>query len=152
MQRLIKLKKVLKNSVLASAVEGFKTLKVSLGKYRPLSPAEIDVLEKNGNRCDDWSKIMVEPAFVPERIYRSVFMGDVYLPAFFGTLLLPGDVSFQTGIYDSLVHNCIIENALVYKVATLSNALVRRGAVVQNVGSLVGNGKINYMMGTGITG
>ncbi len=151
MQRLIKLKKVLKNSVLASAVEGFKSLKVSTGKYRPLSPAEIEVLEKNGNSCDDWSKIMVEPAFVPERIYRSVFMGDVYLPAFFGTLLLPGDVSFQTGIYDSLVHNCIIENALVYRVAMLSNAIVRRGAVVQNVGSFVGTGKINYMMGTGIT-
>ena len=93
----------------------------------------------------------MEPAFVPNCIYRSVFKGEVYLPAFFGTLLLPGDVSFQTGIYDSLVHNSIIENALVYKVAMLSNALVRRGAVVQNVGTLVGNGKINYMMGTGIS-
>lgn len=151
MQRLIKLKKVLKNSVLASAVENFKALKVSMGKYRPLSAAEIEILEKNGNRCDDWSKVLVDPAFVPDCIFRSVFMGDVYLPAFFGTLLLPGDVSFPTGIYDSLVHNCIIENALVYKVAMLSNTFVRRGAVVQNVGSFVGNGKIKYMLGTGIT-
>lgn len=151
MQRLIKLKKVLKNSVLASAVENFKALKVSMGKYRSLSAAEIGILEKNGNRSDDWSKVLVDPAFVPDCIFRSVFMGDVYLPAFFGTLLLPGDVSFPTGIYDSLVHNCIIENALVYKVAMLSNTIVRRGAVVQNVGSFVGNGKIKYMLGTGIT-
>lgn len=150
MQRLIKLKKVLKNSVLASVTENYKALKASLGKYRPLSPVEITILEKNGNRCDDWSKVLVDPAFVPGTIYRTVFMGEVYLPAFFGTLLLPGDVSFPTGIYDSLVHNCIIENALVYKVAMLSNTLVRRGAVVQNVGTLVGNGKISYMMGSGI--
>lgn len=147
---MIKLKKVLKNSVLASVVENFKALKASLVKYRPLSPSEIEQLEKNGNRCDDWSKVLVDPAFVPNCIYSSVFMGEVYLPAFFGTLLLPGDVSFPTGIYDSLVHNCIIENALVYKVAMLSNTLVRRGAVVQNVGSFVGSGKINYMMSSGI--
>jgi carbonic anhydrase/acetyltransferase-like protein (isoleucine patch superfamily) len=74
-------------------------------------------------------------------------MGEVYLPKFFGTLLLPGDVSFPTGIYDSLVHNCFIENALVHKVAMLSNILVRSSAVVQNVGSIISSGKISYMIG-----
>jgi hypothetical protein len=75
-------------------------------------------------------------------------MGDVRLPAFYGTLLLPGDVSFPTGIYDSLVHNCIVENALVYKVSMLSNVLVRSSAVVHNVGTLVSSGKINFMIGS----
>ena len=148
MQRLLKLKKVLKNSVLASLAEGFKAAKATGGKFRPLNADEIAALEKNGNRCEDWNRILVEPNFTPDRIHNSVFMGDVRLPAFYGTLLLPGDVSFPTGIYDSLVHNCIVENALVCKVAMLSNVLVRSSAVVHNVGSLVSSGKINYMIGS----
>ena len=151
MQRLLKLKKVLKNSFLVSLAEGFKAAKATGGKFRSLTADEVVALEKNGNRCEDWSHVLVEPNFTPERVHNSVFIGDVRLPAFYGTLLLPGDVSFPTGIYDSLVHNCFIENALVYKVAMLSNVLVRSSAVVQNVGSLVSSGKINYMIGTAMT-
>ena len=147
MQRLLKLKKVLKNSVLASSVENFKTIRASMSKYRPLTEAEIQILESNGNRSESWAKVMVENDFDPNRIIRSSFMGEVYLPRFFGTLLLPGDVSFPTGIYDSLVHNCLVENALVHKVAMLSNILVRSSSVVQNVGSIVSSGKISYMVG-----
>ena len=151
MQRLLKLKKVLKNSVLASLAETFRAAKATGGKFRPLTAAEIAALEGDGNRCEDWSRILVEPNFTAGRIYRSVFMGDVRLPAFYGTLLLPGDVSFPTGIYDSLVHNCIVENALIYKVSMLSNVLVRSSAVLHNVGSLVSSGKINYMIGSTVT-
>ena len=128
--------------------ENYKAAKAAGGKFRALSPEEIRLLESKGNRCEDWSRVLVENAFVADRIHNSVFMGDVRLPAFYGTLLLPGDVSFPTGIYDSLIHNCIIENALVYGVSMLSNVLVRSSAVVQNVGSLVCSGKANYMIGS----
>ena len=147
MQRLLKLKKVLKNSILATSVENFKGIRAGTAKYRHLTEDEIQILEKNGNRSESWDKVMVEPDFDPNRIIRSSFMGEVYLPKFFGTLLLPGDVSFPTGIYDSLVHNCFIENALVHKVAMLSNILVRSSAVIQNVGSIISSGKISYMIG-----
>ena len=150
MQRLLKLKKALKSSVLATSVENFKVIKSATGKYRPMTAFEIQILEKNGNSCDDWTKVLVEPDFDPNRIFRSSFMGDVRLPKFFGTLLLPGDVSVATGIYDCMVHNCIIENALIYKVSMLSNVLVRGSAVVHNVGTLVSSGKINYMVGSTI--
>ena len=147
MQRLLKLKKVLKTSVLASSVENFRNILASRSKYRPLTEEEILTLEKNGNRSESWAKVMVESDFDANRIFRSSFMGEVFLPRFFGTLLLPGDVSFPTGIYDSLVHNCIVENALVHKVAMLSNILVRSSSVLQNVGSIVSSGKISYMVG-----
>ena len=147
MQRLLKLKKVLKNSILATSVENFKGIRSGTAKYRHLTADEIQILEKNGNRSESWDKVMVEPDFDPNRINRSSFMGEVFLPKFFGTLLLPGDVSFPTGIYDSLVHNCFIENALVHKVAMLSNILVRSSAVIQNVGSIISSGKISYMIG-----
>ena len=148
MQRLLKLKKVLKASDLSSLAENFRAIKASVAKLRNLTTEEVTTLEKNGNRCEDWNRVLVEPNFDPARVQRSVFMGDVRLPAFYGTLLLPGDVSFPTGIYDSLVHNCIVENALVYKVSMLSNVLVRSSAVVHNVGTLVSSGKINFMIGS----
>ncbi|MBR3852339.1 MAG: DUF4954 family protein [Fibrobacter sp.] len=148
MQRLLKLKKVLKASDLSSLAENFRAIKASVAKLRNLTAEEVTTLEKNGNRCEDWNRVLVEPNFDPARVQRSVFMGDVRLPAFYGTLLLPGDVSFPTGIYDSLVHNCIVENALVYKVSMLSNVLVRSSAVVHNVGTLVSSGKINFMIGS----
>ena len=145
---MLKLKKVLKASDLSSLAENFRAIKASVAKLRNLTAEEDATLEKNGNRCEDWNRVLVEPNFDPARVQRSVFMGDVRLPAFYGTLLLPGDVSFPTGIYDSLVHNCIVENALVYKVSMLSNVLVRSSAVVHNVGTLVSSGKINFMIGS----
>ena len=145
---MLKLKKVLKASDLSSLAENFRAIKASVAKLRNLTAEEVTTLEKNGNRCEDWNRVLVEPNFDPARVQRSVFMGDVRLPAFYGTLLLPGDVSFPTGIYDSLVHNCIVENALVYKVSMLSNVLVRSSAVIHNVGTLVSSGKINFMIGS----
>ena len=145
---MLKLKKVLKASDLSSLAENFRAIKASVAKLRNLTAEEVATLEKNGNRCEDWNRVLVEPNFDPARVQRSVFMGDVRLPAFYGTLLLPGDVSFPTGIYDSLVHNCVVENALVYKVSMLSNVLVRSSAVVHNVGTLVSSGKINFMIGS----
>ena len=149
MQRLLKLKKALKSSFITTSVEVLRSTKVQV-RYRALTADEIEILEKNGNRCDDWSLVSVEPNFSPERINQSIFVGEVRLPAFYGTVLLPGDVSFPTGIYYSLVHNCTIENALVHRVSMLSNVLVRCGAVIQNVGSLVSSGKISYQIGTDI--
>lgn len=145
MQRLLKLKKFLRNTNLSVFSENLRNPKHAEERFRPLTSAEIESLEKNGNRCDDWTKIRVEGNFTPERIYRSVFIGSVYLPAFFGTLLLPGDVSFPTGIYDSILHNCVVENALVYRVSMLSNVFVSRFAILQNVGTLVSSGKLQFL-------
>ena len=102
MQRLLKLKKVLKNSILATSVENFKGIRSGTAKYRHLTEEEIQILEKNGNRSESWDKVMVEADFDPNRIARSSFMGEVYLPKFFGTLLLPGDVSFPRLFWDSV--------------------------------------------------
>lgn len=145
MQRLLKIKKYLRSPNLSVFSENLRLQKNFEDKYRALSSSEIEVLEKNGNRCEDWNRVQVESSFSPNCIYRSVFIGKVYLPAFYGTLLLPGDVSFPTGIYDSLLHNCVVENALIYRVSMLSNVFVSRGAVLQNVGTLVSSGKLHFL-------
>lgn len=150
MQRLTKLKKVLKSSPISFCAESYKAGKYSNHKFRPLNENEISILEKNGNRCENWTLVTVDPNFDPNRIYQSVFSGKVQLPLFYGTVLIPGDVSFPTGIYSSHVHDCVIENSLLHSVSIISNILVRQGAVLQNVGSLVCNGKTHYQIGSEI--
>ncbi len=148
MQRLLKLKKALKSSFITTSVEVLRSTKVQV-RYRALTADEIEVLEKNGNRCDDWSLVSVEPIFLLRESINP-FCRRVRLPAFLEQFCFTGYVSFPTGIYYSLVHNCTIENALVHRVAMLSNVLVRFGAVLQNVGSIVSSGKISYQTGSDI--
>ncbi len=150
MQYITKLKKVLKSGPLTSCTESYKTGRYTGSKTRALTESEIAVLEKNGNHCENWANISVDIAFDPNHIYHSIFSGKVQLPAFYGTVLVPGDVSFPTGIYSSHVHDSIIENALVHSVSLISNILVRQGAVLQKIGSLVCNGNTHYQIGTEI--
>ncbi|MDR1759600.1 MAG: DUF4954 family protein [Fibrobacter sp.] len=149
MHHLVKLKKVLKSSPLTVCTESYKAGR-NAGKTRALTENEIAVLEKNGNHCENWADIVVDIAFDPNHIYHSIFSGKVHLPTFYGTVLIPGDVSFPTGIYSSHVHDCIIENSLVHSVSLISNILVRQGAVLQNIGSLACNGNTHYQIGSEI--
>lgn len=142
MQRLIKFKKQLRTGALNVFAENFRTKKSADNRMRALTEKEIEILKQNGNHSDDWSLLRVDTGFTPERIFRSVFIGKVSLPAFYGTLLLPGDVSFPTGIYDSVLHNCEVENALIHRVSMLSNVFISMGVVLHHVGTLVSSGKI----------
>lgn len=144
MQRLLKLKKLLRGSGLTAFAEARRNTKTNDSKFRQLTATEIQTLEQNGNRSDDWSLVRVETGFTAGCVRRSTFVGQVRLPAFYGTVLLPGDVSFPTGIYDSLVYNCEIENALIYRVSMLANVYVGRGAILQNVGTLISSGKVRF--------
>lgn len=148
MQRLFKLKKALKASSMNLYAELFRSH--ALNKGRALSDEEISTLERNGNHSEDWSQILVDPMFSPARIFDSFFSGKVYLPAFYGTLLMPGDVSAPTGIYSCSIHDSIIENSLLHHLDLVSNVWISQGAVVQNVGSLVANGKSHQQIGAEI--
>lgn len=145
MQRLFKLKKVLKASSMNPYPEIFRSGR-SLNRGRALTAQEIETLERNGNRCEDWTLVTVDTLFTPARIFGSTFSGKIFLPAFYGTLLMPGDVSSPTGIYSCTVHDSIVENSLLHHVNLMSNIWVSQGAVVQNVGSIVANGKAHYQI------
>lgn len=145
MQRLFKLKKALKASSMNPYAESFRSGRTA-NRGRALTAQEIEILEGNGNRSDDWSLVSVDTLFTPTRIFDSTFSGKVFLPAFYGTLLMPGDVSSPTGIYSCSIHDSIIENSLLHHVNLMSNIWVSQGAVIQNVGSLVANGKALYQI------
>jgi hypothetical protein len=146
----MKIDKYLKQSALYLFHEQCEQVKFPGYRWRALEPNEIEVLHSNHNRAEDWSRIKVQLNFDASKIYGSEFMGDIFLPTFYGTIRSSGGVSLPAGIYDCTVSNCIIENSCLRNIGLLSNTIVMTGAMVQNVNSFVCNGVTTYGIGRSI--
>ena len=48
-------------------------------EMRSLTPREIQCLENQECRCDDWSRVLVAEPFVADRYRRVEFSGDIRL-------------------------------------------------------------------------
>ena len=74
---------------------------MSKATTRPLTPAEIEQLERQGNCAEDWSALRVTDPFCPECIRNSTFMGAVSLGSIErrrrtdGALVLPEGVAIE---------------------------------------------------------
>lgn len=150
MQSLLRLKKILRSSPLGAFAEQIAQSRFPGFKVRNLTPEEILQLEKNGNSCEDWTNVLVESPFDPNRIRHSIFQGSVRLPTFYGTVMTPGGVSVPTGIYRSTLYDCIIENSHIQDVSHMSGVIVSQGAILQNVGSFVASGMTSYGAGKNV--
>lgn len=116
---------------------------------RPLTAREIEILEKQGNRAEDWDLLSVSPEFVPERVLNSYFSGPCYLGRFEGggkqkrgreELPLPSRM-LSSGIFGSILcHSAVFDNALVYGDTRLEYAIVCKHAAVYR-STVLGRGK-----------
>lgn len=144
MQHILRFKKALRQSSLTVHAEQQVARKPAFSRMRSLNAEEISVLQKQGNHCTDWSLVLVENGFSPERIVGCIFHGKITLPNFFGTVLTPGGISLPTGLYRSTLADCQLENCHIQDVSLLAGAIVCQGAVLQNVGSLVSSGQTTF--------
>ena len=104
--------------------------RLSVKGGRALSSGEIEILQKQGNRCADWSLISVADGFSPEFIANSWFSGSSYLGVF----------SLHSGIWNSVLTNAVLfDNALVYGNARIVNTLICENAAVYR-STVVGRG------------
>lgn len=98
-------------------------------EYRELNIDEIEVLERQGCSAEDWTRISVAEGFLPERLRRVEFFGDVHLGANDGTIEVSKGFLKPCGISD----------------ATLRNVTVGDGCLVERVGNYISN----YVIGDG---
>jgi len=117
-------------------------------KAKSISHAIVAALEANGCWCDDWSKVKAASGFDPVRVWRTGFVGDVVLGKFTGHSSVEEGVTFANGVYDSIVADCEIDDALVYAVTLLSNYVVKKGAVVTGCGTVAVTGETDFANGT----
>ncbi|HUV38749.1 MAG TPA: DUF4954 family protein [Planctomycetota bacterium] len=133
----------------SQAVRKAGTKSVLFGaKAKAISHAVVAALEANGCWSDDWSRVKSVAGFDPVRVWRTGFVGDVVLGKFTGRSEVEKGVTFANGIYDSVVSNCEIDDALVYGVKLLSNYVVKKDAVVAACGTVAVTGETSFANGT----
>jgi hypothetical protein len=104
---------------------------------RPLTAAEVQQLESQGNDCDDWSRVRVADGFDARRVRRCSFQGEVVLGRFSRRVAVAGGAELPAGVYQATVADCVIgHDALVRDVRLLSNYVVGEGVRLLNCGTV----------------
>ena len=127
--------------------------------YRNLSNKEVESLEKNGCKCDDWNRVRVKEGFNPLCCVNVIFSGDISLGIFDEPFVDRSGVSIAGGILNARLHNCTIgSNVIINNVGDyIANYNIEDKVVIKNCGrictedvSTFGNGTIvNVLNETG---
>lgn len=113
---------------------------------RSLTVDEIEILEKNGCRAEDWTGISVAEDFSPEFVRDVCFYGEVVLGVFDKTIQIDDGFSRHSGIYRAVLRdvtvgdNCLIENVGNY----ISRYDIGEECVITNVGTIATTGSATY--------
>jgi hypothetical protein len=134
---LEEIRRTMEASELVAAVRSLRHDSESLlfgSDVRSLNPEEIDQLERQRNRADDWTQLRVVAGFRPEQVWNNQFLGRVVLGAFSGVSCELGDgISLPSGVFDSTVSDSEIgDDAVVHRVGLLNRTLLQTGAAVVN--------------------
>jgi NDP-sugar pyrophosphorylase family protein len=134
-----KLQNLIQSSEFLKRVQEIKnSIKTIDKEYRPLTDAEISVLEKNRNSAEDWKQINVKEEFSPQYISGNRFFGKCRLGVFTGMKHnIQDGALFPSGIYDSVIINSFIESeALIFQCRLISNYYISENTVIYNTGSI----------------
>jgi len=128
-------------------------------QYRKLSRQEIAQLVRNACRCDNWENIEAKKGFTAEHINNVTFSGKIKLGIFQDKVDFPGGVQKQSGISNSVIHNCEIgDNSYINNIKNyMANYKIGRNVVIENTELLsvenrssFGNGiRVNVLDETG---
>lgn len=93
--------------------------------YRALTTEEIDILKTGGNRCVDWSLVLVTDPFQPELIHDCEFAGLVRLGSISSKVIEHHDLLAPVGITDSRIVACDIgDDCAIHDCSYLAHYIV----------------------------
>lgn len=105
--------------------------------YRQLSAYEIEVLVRNSNTADDWSKIQVSEAFNPELVKHCKFFGLVRIGKLEALSLEHHNLFMPVGLYNSTILSCDIgDNVAVNNVNYMSHYIIGNEVMLFNIHEL----------------
>jgi len=107
--------------------------------YRPLSEKEIATLTVYGCSSESWKNVQVTEDFSPSFFSNVHFSGTIFLGTYHKVFELAGGVKKHAGIYNCILHNCIIENDVyIDKIHNyISNYSIREGSYIENIDLLI---------------
>jgi hypothetical protein len=107
-------------------------------QYRSLTALEIEILVRNGNTSDDWTKILVSNAFNPELVKNCSFFGLVRIGNLENTCLCFSDLTVPVGLYNSTIISADFgNNVAIHNVNYLSHYIIGDEVIISNVNELV---------------
>lgn len=107
-------------------------------QYRHLNAYEIEVLVRNRNTSDDWSKLLVSNSFNPELVKSCAFYGLVRIGKLEPVCLTFSDLKVPVGIYNSTIISCDFgDNVAVHNVNYLSHYIICNEVIIVNVNEMV---------------
>lgn len=105
--------------------------------YRHLNGSEIEILIRNGNTSDDWSKIFVSKAFDPALVKNSKFFGLVRIGKLEPYYLEFHNLRMPVGIYNStIISTDIGNNVCIDNVHYLSHYIIGDEVMIANINEL----------------
>ncbi len=103
-------------------------------RYRSLTAEEVSLLNGQGNRAEDWSKVQVKDGFDPSCVYGTCFCGQVYMGAFAKSTLSDGDLILPEGISSSMLRDCCIgDHCAIHNVKMLSGYSIGDNTLLFNI-------------------
>ncbi len=103
-------------------------------KYRSLTAEEVALLNGQGNRAEDWSKVQVKDGFDAACVYGTCFCGQVYMGAFTKGTLSDGDLILPEGISCSMLRDCCIgDHCAIHNVKMLSGYTIGDNTLLFNI-------------------
>jgi hypothetical protein len=119
-------------------------------QYHSLLDSQIRILQQNGCRSDDWSKVKVAEGFDPSRCLNTVFSGNVRIGDLKGSYTDDSGVTIKCGISNAYIHNCNIgSDVLIINVGDyIANYDIEDNVVVKNCGKIHMEGESTFGNGT----
>ena len=106
-------------------------------KYRLLSAYEIEVLVRNNNTSDDWTKIFVSDAFNPELVKNCKFFGLVRIGKLEPIALEYHNVCMPVGLYNSTIISCDFgDNVIINNVNYIAHYIIGNEVMLANIHEL----------------
>ncbi len=114
-------------------------------KHRQLTAYEIEVLVRNKNTSDDWTKILVSNAFNPELVKNCKFNGLIRIGKLEPICLSFSDLTLTVGLYNSNIISCDFgDNVVVENVNYLSHYIIGDEVILLNINEMVTTSKAKF--------
>ncbi len=105
--------------------------------YRQLTSIEKEILIRNGNNSDDWSKILVSDAFDPGLVKNCKFFGLVRIGKLEPFYLEFHNLRMAVGLYNSTIISCDFgDNVCIDNAFYLSHYILGKEVMIANVNEL----------------
>lgn len=114
--------------------------------YRPLLEKEIATLTVFGCSALNWKDVQVAEDFSPAFISNVHFSGKVFLGTYQKIFELAGGLSKHAGVYNCVLHNCVVENdVFIDKIHNyIANYHIGEGSYIENVNLILVDGESSF--------